>query len=344
MKGAPAILRCATMADVPALEQLIATSVRGLNAGHYTPVQLDAALAEVFGVDAQLIADSTYYVIDGPSGPAAAGGWSGRRTLYGGDKLKVAEDLRLDPLTEPARIRAFFVHPDWARRGLARRLYAECERAARAAGFRRFELMATLPGEPLYVALGFSSVERLVTSVAGIDVPFTRMTCLLTGTEEATAAITTKSLTLVSNTLSAIRAIIARMDAAQRTEVSPDWLARLDSGTADAWTLGFSVVHLNTDATVGSCGFKGPPSADGMVEIAYGIAPEYQGNGYATEAAGGMVAWAFSSGQVRVIRAHTMSNENASARVLVKCGFRSVGQIIDPEDGWVWRWEMYRAP
>lgn len=171
------ILRRAAMTDVPSLQNLISQSVRGLSTGFYTPAQIDAAMTDVFGVDTQLIADGTYYVVDGSNEPAAAGGWSGRRTLFGGDQLKGTEDPRLDPANEPARIRAFFVHPDWARQGLARRIYAECERAARAAGFRAFELMATLPGEPLYVALGFSAVERVtLTLTGGVDVPLIRMT------------------------------------------------------------------------------------------------------------------------------------------------------------------------
>ncbi len=169
-------IRVATVDDVPALNGLISASVRQLSAGFYTPPQVEAALAGVFGVDSQVIADSTYYIIEGDAGIAAAGGWSARRTLYGGDQTKGADDPLLDPGTEPARIRAFFVHPAHARRGLARRLYGECERAALAAGFRRFELMATLPGEPLYLALGFAVVERVVLSPApGVDVPFTRM-------------------------------------------------------------------------------------------------------------------------------------------------------------------------
>lgn len=170
-------IRVAAMADVPALQGLIASSVRALSAGFYTAAQVDAALTSVFGVDTQLVADRTYYVIDGPSGPVAAGGWSGRRTLFGGDQMKGADDSRLDPRTDAARIRAFFVHPEWSRRGLARRLYTECERAALAVGFRRFELMATLPGEPLYAALGFAVVERVtLTLTGGVDVPFARMT------------------------------------------------------------------------------------------------------------------------------------------------------------------------
>ena len=171
------MVRAATMADVSPLQELIRLSVRGLSAGHYTSAQIAAALEEVFGVDTQLIADGTYYVVDEPSGPIAAGGWSARRTLFGGDQMKRAEDPILDPAVDAARIRAFFVHPEWARRGLARQLYHTCERAAAAAGFRRFELMAPLPGEPLYSALGFTGVERIVLTLGnGVAVPFVRMT------------------------------------------------------------------------------------------------------------------------------------------------------------------------
>jgi GNAT superfamily N-acetyltransferase len=171
------MVRAATMADVPALQDLIHVSVRGLSADHYTPAQIDAALDEVFGVDTQLIADGTYYVVDSAAGPIASGGWSARRTLFGGDQMKEAEDPILDPTVDAARIRAFFVHPAWSRRGLARQLYHTCERAAAAAGFRSLELMATLPGEPLYSALGFTGVERVVMTMGnGVAVPFVRMT------------------------------------------------------------------------------------------------------------------------------------------------------------------------
>jgi GNAT superfamily N-acetyltransferase len=165
------------MADVPALQELIAASVRSLSIGFYTPEQIEAAITGVFGVDTQLIADSTYYLLDSPSGPVAIGGWSFRRSLYGGDQIKSAEDPKLDPRTEPARIRAFFVRPDFARRGLARRLYNECARAAHMRGFRNFELMATLPGVPLYTALGFSAIEPFTIPLpAGVELPLVRMT------------------------------------------------------------------------------------------------------------------------------------------------------------------------
>jgi GNAT superfamily N-acetyltransferase len=169
-------LRVATSSDIPALRGLIAASARGLSAGFYTAAQIEAALAHVFGVDTQLIADGTYFIIDAPHGPAAAGGWSKRRTLYGGDQMKEGSDPLLDPASEPARIRAFFVHPDWARRGLARELYVACASAAWQAGFREFELMATRPGEPFYASLGFSVVEQVIVPLpGGVDVPFARM-------------------------------------------------------------------------------------------------------------------------------------------------------------------------
>ncbi len=154
-------LRLATLADTPGLRGLIEQSVRGLSAGYYTGPQIESALRYVFGVDTQLIADQTYYIIEGEPGQlVAAGGWSRRRTLYGGDQMKEADDPLVDPTTEPARIRAFFVHPAWVRRGLGRRLLDRCAADAVQAGFRSMELMATLPGEPLYCALGFVQLER----------------------------------------------------------------------------------------------------------------------------------------------------------------------------------------
>jgi GNAT superfamily N-acetyltransferase len=169
-------LRVATMDDVPALNALIADSARGLSVGFYNDAQIEALITHVFGVDTQLISDGTYYLIVDDSAPAAAGGWSARRTLYGGDQAKSGEDNRLNPATDAARIRAFFVHPRYARRGLGRQLYNQCESAARAARFARLELMATLPGEPLYAALGFNAVERTTVTLPGdVDVPLVQM-------------------------------------------------------------------------------------------------------------------------------------------------------------------------
>lgn len=185
-------IRPATHADIPVLQKLIAESVRGLSVGFYTPEQIETALAEMFGVDTQLIDDQTYYIIEGEHGPAAAGGWSGRKTLFGGSHFKHsgnphasaahAGDPRLDPATEPARIRAFFVHPDYARRGLARQLFNTCARAAHQAGFRQFELMATMPGRPLYTALGFNDVEAVeLPMTGGVSLPLMRMSRSIDG-------------------------------------------------------------------------------------------------------------------------------------------------------------------
>ena len=169
-------LRLATPRDIPDLQALIQVSVRALSMGFYTPAQTEAALVHMFGVDSQLVADGTYYVIDNESTLVAAGGWSARRTLYGGDQAKRETDSKLDPATMPARIRAFFVHPDWTRRGLARQIFAECEAAARVRGFRDFELVATLPGEPFYRSLGFTPLEPIDIPLAGgVTLPCLRM-------------------------------------------------------------------------------------------------------------------------------------------------------------------------
>ena len=126
-------------------------------------------------------------------------------------------------------------------------------------------------------------------------------------------------------------------------DVSPAWLERLRTATgADVWEHGFGVVHRDDGLVIGSCGFKGPPDADGMVEIAYGIVPTYESRGYATEAAAAQVTFASADPRVRLIRAHTLATNNASTRVLTKNGFTFVGEVVDPEDGPVWRWE--RAP
>jgi len=152
--------------------------------------------------------------------------------------------------------------------------------------------------------------------------------------------VQTKNLKLVPRTLEEVRAMVQAMTPSEKAELSADWLALLSASTsADPWTHGFSLVHRDSDTVVGMCGFKGPPAADGVVEIAYGVSPEYRGKGYATEAAQALTDYAFSSGKVRAVRAHTLPEPNASTRVLTKCGFRRIGEVIDPEDGLVWRWE-----
>jgi GNAT superfamily N-acetyltransferase len=155
-------LRLAIQDDVPAIVKLIDASVRGLSVNYYSGAQIDQALLHVFGPDTQLIADRTYFVIESPTDDiAASGGWSKRRTLYGGDQHKgTGADPLLDPIVDAARIRAFFVHPGYARRGLGRRVFEACRASAEAAGFKALELGATLPGVPFYERLGFKQIER----------------------------------------------------------------------------------------------------------------------------------------------------------------------------------------
>jgi N-acetylglutamate synthase-like GNAT family acetyltransferase len=163
----PRQLRLATYADIPALRQLIELSVRSLSLGYYTELQIESALRYLFGPDTQLITDQTYYVVDDGAGElTGAGGWSRRRTLYGGDQMKESADPLLNPGTDAARLRAFFVHPAAARCGLGRWLFQRCVMDAAQAGFQRLELVATLPGERFYLALGFEPSERSVVTLA----------------------------------------------------------------------------------------------------------------------------------------------------------------------------------
>jgi [ribosomal protein S5]-alanine N-acetyltransferase len=150
----------------------------------------------------------------------------------------------------------------------------------------------------------------------------------------------TERLSLVLETTEEILARIAAMNPADQAQVSPAWLARLHAAdAADPWTHGFAIMERDSGATVGSCGYKGPPD-EGVVEIAYGVDPDMQGRGYATEAARALVDYAFDNAMVGVVRAHTLPDNTASARVLAKCGFVCVGEVVDPEDGQVLRWEL----
>jgi GNAT superfamily N-acetyltransferase len=157
-------VRKAVAEDVPRLRELIEASVRVLQAGDYSPAQIDGALKSVYGVDSQLIEDGTYFVAEDTSAGrkviVGCGGWSKRKTLYGGDQYTGREDSLLDPAQDAAKIRAFFVHPDWARHGIGTLILEACESAAVAAGFRRLEMGATLTGVAFYRAKGYIEVEN----------------------------------------------------------------------------------------------------------------------------------------------------------------------------------------
>jgi GNAT superfamily N-acetyltransferase len=170
-------LRQARLADIPALARLIEASVRGLGGRDYSPQQIESSLKYIFGVDTRLIEDGTYFVVESDHHLVGAGGWSRRKTLYGGDQAKgKVEDNLLDPRHDPAKIRAFYVHPDWARQGIGRQMMSACEAAAGQAGFTRLELLATLTGAPLYAACGFNVVERVEVKLPdGVVLPTLKM-------------------------------------------------------------------------------------------------------------------------------------------------------------------------
>jgi GNAT superfamily N-acetyltransferase len=175
------LIRLADPDDIPTLRALIDKSVRELQRGDYSAEQLDAALGTAYGVDTQLIADCTYYVVEAPrpSGEsviAACGGWSMRKTLYGSDHGPYRDSGLLEPARDAAKIRAFFVHPDWVRRGIASLILKTCEEAAYARGFRRFEMGATLTGIPMYAARGYVAGERIEVPLPnGLSLTVVRM-------------------------------------------------------------------------------------------------------------------------------------------------------------------------
>jgi len=169
-------VRPARAGEIPALRGLIADSARMLSRGYYTVQEAESAIRHVFGVDSALIADGTYFVARLDGVLAGCGGWSRRRTLYGGDQRPVGTQDVLDPARDAARIRAFFVAPAAARRGVGRALFEACNEAAAASGFRRLELMATLPGVPFYASLGFDTVEQVTDELPdGTPIRFVRM-------------------------------------------------------------------------------------------------------------------------------------------------------------------------
>ena len=169
-------VRLAGYDDTGELARLIAESARALSRGFYSEVETESAIRYVFGVDSTLIDDGTYFVAELDGGLAGCGGWSRRNTLYGGDQRPGGEASLLDPTKDAARIRAFFVAPSAARRGVGRRLLEECSTAASAAGFRALTLMATLPGVPFYTALGFRPAGDVVDALPdGVPLRFVRM-------------------------------------------------------------------------------------------------------------------------------------------------------------------------
>lgn len=169
-------LRKATLDDVPLLEMVIAESARALTRGDYTDAQIEAALGSAWGVDTELIRDGTYFAAETGGEIVACGGWSRRKTLFGGDQQLGRESAVLDPAVESARIRAFFVRPRWARRGIGRAILERCEAEARGHGFRSAELVATVTGQRLYRVFGYVGEDRIAYPLRkGVTIEFVPM-------------------------------------------------------------------------------------------------------------------------------------------------------------------------
>jgi GNAT superfamily N-acetyltransferase len=166
--------RLATEADIPALSVVMDAAIAELQRGFLDPDQI-ASSRMIMGLDRQLVADRTYFVVESEGCIAGCGGWSRRATLYGGDHTPGRDAALLDPATEPARVRAMYTHPNFARRGVGRLILQLCEAAAQAEGFRRLELMATLSGRALYAQCGYVDIEAIEDARGGTAVPLVRM-------------------------------------------------------------------------------------------------------------------------------------------------------------------------
>ena len=170
-------IRLAKVGEVQALNAIIALSTKKLSQDDYSEEEIDGAIQYVFGVDTELVADKTYFVIEKDGEIAGCGGWSRRKTLFGSNQFSDRENaFFLDPLKDPAKIRAFFIHPRFARQGLGTLLLKFCERQALINGFTHVEMMATLPGVKLYKKLGYQSIsDEIVELPNKIPLRFVRM-------------------------------------------------------------------------------------------------------------------------------------------------------------------------
>jgi GNAT superfamily N-acetyltransferase len=169
--------RVARAQDLPGLEAVMDAAIAELQKGFLSPEQI-AASRTIMGLDRQLVADGTYFIVEAPDPAgriAGCGGWSRRATLYGGDHTPGRDPELLNPATDAARVRAMYTHPDFARRGVGRLILRLCEDAARAEGFSRLELMGTMSGRPLYESYGFTPIEEILDDRGGAAVPLVRM-------------------------------------------------------------------------------------------------------------------------------------------------------------------------
>lgn len=350
--GAP-LIRVAVSADVPALTALIQRSARELSRGFYTEREAESAITHVFGIDSSLLADATYYAVEVDGALAACGGWSRRRTLYGGDQRPVGEPAELlDPANDAARIRAFFVSPDFARRGLGRRLLDHCSTAATAAGFSNLELMATLPGVPFYTALGFREVAPVQDILPdGVPLAFVRMARGILETpvaEESTddptsapAPVRVYAAPLIETRRLAIRPLtlddagfvwellndddFLKFIGDRGVRTVDDAIEYLKQGPLEMYErLGFGLwcVELKTThTTIGICGLLKRDWLDD-VDIGFAFLSEFRGRGYAFEASRAVIAHAIDTLGIQRLAAIVSPANAKSQSLLGRLGMR----------------------
>ncbi|WKN42389.1 GNAT family N-acetyltransferase [Tunicatimonas pelagia] len=171
------IIRQATVDDIPLLNQLAQFSIRQLGGKYYSPQQVESSLKYLFGVDTRIVLDGTYYAVEEAGKVVACGGWSRRKTPFGGDQASDQLNFELrNPAVDPAVIRAFYVHPDWARQGIARQLLHHCETQALRDGFNWFELTATLSGFPFYSRYGYHETGKVAMTLPdSVTIPGMKM-------------------------------------------------------------------------------------------------------------------------------------------------------------------------
>ena len=316
-------LRRARLADVPALHSLIATSARALSRQDYTPEQIEAALRGAFGVDTQLIRDGSYFVIEAGGRLAGCGGWSRRRTLFGSDSRADRDATELDPSIDAAKIRAFFIHPDFARSGLGTRLLERCERDAVAHGFGRLELMATLPGVRLYAARGYQGAVTIDWPLGdGISIRFLPMSKLAppfpyrierAGAENASAILALQKLAYQSEAR-----LYEDFNLPPLTQTSDSLRAEFDTSRV--------LEALDGDILVGAVRAR---EAEGTCHVGRLIvSPQWQGQGVGTRL---MRAIEAEFPQVDRFELFTGSRSEANIRLYERLGYRrSREQVLSP--------------
>lgn len=355
-------IRVAVPADVPALTALIERSARTLSRGFYTEQETESAITHVFGVDTTLVADGTYYAVEIEGKLAACGGWSRRRTLYGGDQRPVGEPAELlDPENDAARIRAFFVAPEFARQGLGRQLLDHCITAAKEGGFSNLELMATLPGVPFYAALGFDKVERVQDILPdGVPLAFVRMardvreTPIADNSADDSAYAPTpvplRAPPIIETRRLAIRPLtlddagfvwellndddFLKFIGDRGVRTVDDAIEYLKQGPLAMYErLGFGLwcVELKTThTTIGICGLLKRDWLDD-VDIGFAFLPDFRGKGYAFEASRAVIAYAIDTLGIQHLAAIVSPTNAKSQSLLGRLGMRYRSLVRAPE-------------